>query len=270
MFLIWPLASTLIEKAKLTLTELKKWFDSNKLTLHLGKSTYTIFQSTKRSENPYEEYFSLNGTKIYRTECTKYLGLYIDDKLSWKNHVNELNNNLIKYTGIFHRIRNLIPPKMATQLYHAFISSKLSYGIEVYGMTKKSTIKPLQVMQNRILKILHFKNQRYPTQTLYSDLNLLKINEMHMHQVAVLIYKHSKDMLPPIFDKIFNPDIGRCPRSLNRRNMLFTTTSSNRAHGTLLFNNYCCKLWNQIPNNIKHSMSINTFKGQIKTFLMHN
>ena len=90
----------LITKAEETLTKVKKWFDCNKLILHLGKTTHTIFQSKKQSLPP-DQYFTLDGTNIYRAYSTKYLGLYIDENLTWRNHIDHLNNSLIKYIGIF-------------------------------------------------------------------------------------------------------------------------------------------------------------------------
>ena len=255
----------LIDTTKETLLNLIKWFESNKLTLHLGKSTYIIFQPSSNNKSSLEDYFTLDGIKINRSKSTKYLGIHLDEHLSWKNHIESLNNNLIKYTTIFYRIRNIVPPKVAEQIYYAFVYSRLIYGIEIYGMAKSSSIKPLQTMQNRVLKILTFKNKRYSTFSLYNDLDLLKINQLHTYSVAVLIYKYSKNMLPTLYENIFKPKNSNC--NINRRNMLFNTTHVSRCHGKSLMNNYCCKIWNKLPISIRQSQSVRVFKKQVKLHL---
>ena len=121
-------------------------FDANKLTLHLGKTNYT--------NHICFDQFELDNVIIKQTDATKYPGLIIDQELSWKQHIDALCSSLIKYVGIFYKIRDCIPEETRLQLYNAIVSSRISYGIEIYGMAKPSIIRPLQIMQNRILKIL--------------------------------------------------------------------------------------------------------------------
>jgi hypothetical protein len=123
----------LVFDAKNTLLKLKIWFDANKLTLHLGKTNFTIFHSKHRPNHECCNEFDIDGCSITRTDSTKYLGLIIDDMLSWKQHVTDLCNKLVKYTGIFYRTKTHIPSNIAIQIYYAFIYSRISYCVELYG-----------------------------------------------------------------------------------------------------------------------------------------
>ena len=115
----------LIDKTKNTLLTLQKWFDANKLTLHLGKTNYTIFHAKKKAHTCIDKFY-IDNNVISKTSTTKYLGLIIDDELSWRPHVEDLCNKLIKYTGIFYRTRNHLPSNIELQLYYAFIYSRIS------------------------------------------------------------------------------------------------------------------------------------------------
>ena len=171
--------NNLVSKAQNVLGQLKTWFDSNKLTLHLGKTNFSIFHCRERDAHSCPDHFILNDTTICKTACVKYLGLLIDDKLSFKTHIDDLCNSLIKYVGIFYRLRNSLPLGVALQLYYSLVYSKISYGMEIYGMANASILKPIQVLQNRILKTITFSHRRRPTNDLHSKLGVLKVSDIH-------------------------------------------------------------------------------------------
>lgn len=91
----------------------------------------------------------MNDVSILKTNCVKYLGLLIDDQLCFKQHIDDLCNYLVKFNGIFYRLRASLTPAVATQLYYSLVFSKLSYGVEIYGMTKPLLLKPLQILQKK-------------------------------------------------------------------------------------------------------------------------
>jgi len=60
-------------------------FAANKLSLSSGKTCYNIFGNCASNIK-----LLLNGIEIEKTESVKYLGLLIDDKLKWINHINNV------------------------------------------------------------------------------------------------------------------------------------------------------------------------------------
>ena len=75
----------------------------------------------------------------------------------------------MKYTSMFSKLRHYLPKTCLTTLYDALVLSKISYAFEVYGCAATKSLKELQVLQNRILRILHFKDDRYPTNELHKE-----------------------------------------------------------------------------------------------------
>ena len=69
---------------------------------------------------------------IFRVNEVKYLGMHIDDTLTWKGHIDNVIKSVSKYFGIFNKIRGLIPNQYKHTVYYACIYSRISYGIEVY------------------------------------------------------------------------------------------------------------------------------------------
>ena len=70
---------------------------------------------------------------IKRVDVVTYLGVTFDEKLTWNAHAENVCNSLLEFFGIFKQMRHKVTNNTVRQLYHAFIYSKIIYGIEVYG-----------------------------------------------------------------------------------------------------------------------------------------
>ena len=115
-------------------------------------------------------------------ETTKYLGLILDENLTWKSHIKELNQKLFKYTGIFSKVRYCLPSTCRKTVYIAFIFSRLNYGSEIYINTIKKCIQPLVVTQNMLLRILQFNQITTPLRNIYREFNTLKLKDLTLLQ----------------------------------------------------------------------------------------
>ena len=91
---------------------------------------------------------------LQQVDYCKYLGVLIDSDLTWQQHVDYIYSKIIKFSGIFYRIRNNLSFETRKMLYYAFIHSHLLYGIEIYANTYHSHLHKLIVLNNKILRIL--------------------------------------------------------------------------------------------------------------------
>ena len=71
-----------------------KWFEANRLTLNTSKSNFIIFRTVQRKMGDLPEKIHVCGKNVYRTDKIKYLGVLIDEHLTWKHHITELRNSL--------------------------------------------------------------------------------------------------------------------------------------------------------------------------------
>ena len=101
----------------------------------------------------------IHGIIIPNVKSTKFLGVIIDDKLNWNEHITELVKKLASCTGVLNRIKDNVPTRLHKDLYHTLFESHLSYGITVWG----------RVSQNRLLPL--FRAQKKCIRTLFGDKN---------------------------------------------------------------------------------------------------
>ena len=169
---------------------------------------------------------------------------------------------------MFYHIRDIVPYDTAIQIYYSFVHSRLSYAIELYGTAKASTLKPLQTMQNRLLKVLLKKNIRHSTNQLYNDNNILMLKDMHHFSMGKIIFKHCNQLLPPVLSRVITPSRVNHPGVRTRNNSMFFTSHHNTHHGKLLLNNYCCNIWQGLPASVKNARSCHGFKTKLKSHLL--
>ena len=121
------------------LTNLHRWFSVNKLTMNVDKSCFSIFTSREKDPEIFTELAFRNHT-IKKVQSAKYLGIILDDKLNWNEHVHSVRNNAVKYLNCLKYVKYHIPSHCAKILYYSFIYPRISYGIESFGKTSVSNI----------------------------------------------------------------------------------------------------------------------------------
>ena len=84
-------------------------------------------------------------------------------------------------------------------IYFAMIYSKIKYGLCSYGFAKKVRMDPLQVIQNKLVKVLLDKKMQYPTNNLHQNLDVLKVNDIFKQEVATFVLNYLKGNLPDVF-----------------------------------------------------------------------
>ena len=251
-------------EANTALKKLQEWFNANRLTLNVEKTCFSIFTNSK-SKNDVKLY--LNQNEITRVYVTKYLGMYLDESLSWTQHVEYVINKIVQLKGAFYYLSNILNKECYNQIYYAYVFPYIKYGIEVYGACNTTLMNRLQREQNKIIKTLYHKDRQYSTDQLYSELKLLKCSDIHKLFVGIFVYKHQNDMLPGIFNDYYN---------LNSVISIRLTRQSNDLHiplcrtkgGQRSIKYIGAKLWNELDNEVKSCPKLNMFKDSYRRLLI--
>jgi hypothetical protein len=112
------------------LQRMNEWFLANKLSLSLGKTSYTSFGAASG-----EVVLKIGTTEIDRITSCKYLGLIIGDEVKWVRRTELICNKLLKFVGSFYKLRNKIPLRCLRNQYNAFVHPQILYGFELYAKT---------------------------------------------------------------------------------------------------------------------------------------
>ena len=129
------------------------WFNINKLTLNLSKMNYMTFHTnTGRSS---DLNLSLNGIMLPKTQSTKFLGTWLDDKLVWTEHIKRLKIKLANRLGLLKWSKRFLSTHAMKMLYYTQINSLITYGISMWGpMANRCLINQIQNLQDKAVKCI--------------------------------------------------------------------------------------------------------------------
>ena len=111
------------------LVNIKDWFTANKLSLNVEKIKYSFFHkpSKKHDISLRLPKLKTNNYEIQREESIKFLGVLLDQHLTWKEHIKRTENKIAKNIGILYKARSCLDKKALLCPYYSYIHSYLNY-----------------------------------------------------------------------------------------------------------------------------------------------
>ena len=243
---------------------LNSWFRSNKLSLNIEKSSFVIFRSPKKRVPNTPEHIEFLNFRIKRVSSMKFLGIILDEHLTWELQINEVCNKLKSMFHAFYNIRNFLSKENIKTIYYTLIYSRIKYGIAVYGQASITKMKRIQILQNRLLKVLADKVFRYSTDKLHDEFEMLKVTDVANQEILTFVFNYFNGNLPTIFQNYYV--------TFGEENGIFTRNSNNIIRNIRRNTNYGAysikargsDLWNHLNNEIKTSYNSKQFRVKYK------
>lgn len=248
-------------------TYIHDWFCANKLSLNVKKTTSIVFSTPSKHLNPNINSIRLCGVDVMLSKTTKFLGVYIDNHLSWNNHIQNICMKVSKGAGVLNRLRQILPRSTLVTLYNTLILPYLTYCNVIWGSTHASRIQPLYLLQKRAIRYICNADYLQHTAPLFTTLNALSIYDINRYYVGIFIFNWLHDNAPSTFRNYFqlrnDPYPNRAPNQL--------TVPYFRLRSAQLGIRYVgVKLWNSLPTTITGCKTLNTFKKRLKEYLISN
>lgn len=245
------------------MTQLNEWFKVNKLTLNSDKSNFIIFRSRQNKITNLPEKINFDDTCISRSVSAKYLGVTLDGHLTWNQHITEVCNKLKRYFKLFYCIRNLVNINQVKIIYYAFIYSRIKYGISTFGFTDDNKLKRLQILQNKLLKVLLAKGYRYSTNKLHNELDIIKVKDIAKVDSLTFIHNYFNNKLPLVFNNYFTlvRDIHNRNTRRSERNIYIETYKTDTGKSSM--KSIGASNWNALKNSTKDIKNLKTFKKSV-------
>ena len=137
----------------------------------------------------------INNTLIECVDEFNYLGLIINKHLKWNSHVNKIGNKLSQTIGVINKLKHLIPQKTLLTIYNCLILPHNNYCILAWGHDSNRSLK-LPKKAIRIIVKGTFYTQSDP---IFKKFNILKVNDIHLHQQLKFYFKLINNILPDHF-----------------------------------------------------------------------
>ena len=249
------------------LNKVHNWLVANKLSLNVAKSNVLAFRTKNRNDQPFLN-LHINEKKLNEKTSAKYLGLIFYNKLLWYHHLDHVASKLIKSNGLLAKLRHFIPPTKFNMLYNALIQPHLDYGSLCWSSAAHSTLHHIEKLQNKSIRLLHFKKYQDPTPPLYKKSEILPLKQNIILNQTKFIWKFTKNKLPTSIINLFdqqNIKIGIRNTVDHKLFLPFQRTN----YGTHFLFYSGIKSWNQIlDTSSRTAHSLGSFKRLTKKILV--
>jgi len=274
LFVIDDNLEKLYDKANSELSSLSRWISSNKLHINYEKTTYILFDQTKKAPSTSVNVtvsvppLHINNRAIGREHIVKYLGVYIDDRLEWTEHIDYITKKVSSLTGILYRSKAALPYKCKKDIYFALVHSVLTYCIEAYGNVVKSKLESLVVKCNRLLRLLQSKPRRTPLRELYSQFEIVPFYHLFEFHTLKFIHKclHATTSTPTIVQNWFQR--GNDLHDHNTRHSANFILDSRINPKSISFLGPA--LWSKLPAFLRNDPSHSSFTKCLRLHLSNN
>ena len=185
------------EETNRELEKTARWFENNCLALHPDKTRYILFNGDKKSEIT----LKLQGKVIQRVgkNCEetsfKFLGLWLDEDLSFKDHMKNLLKKTNKVTYALTRMKNSMNIKHKTLIYKGLIKPHFEYCISLWG---HKITKQLNQAHKKIIRALNCKPRHAHAEPLMKQCEILHLEDLYKKSAITILFKIKQEEMPDI------------------------------------------------------------------------
>ena len=125
------------------------WLAANKLSLNITKTKYLVFHSQKKSLSSLP-LLKINNTLIEKVSSFNYLGVMLNENLTWNTHIDKISSKVSKYNGLLNKLKHYLASNVLKTLYESLILPHINYALLDWGFNS-TRIYQLQKKAIRIL-----------------------------------------------------------------------------------------------------------------------
>ena len=164
----------LINTVNIELMKITQWIRANKLSLNIKKTKCMLFSN---SIELLPNDVVIDGHALEVVKDITFLGVTVDNKLSWKPHIDNVCKKISRNVGVINRLKPYLPSGALHILYSSLILPYLNYGILAWGTSSQIHLERILLLQKKSLRIISNSSYYAHTDPLFFENKILKINE---------------------------------------------------------------------------------------------
>ena len=253
------------------LTSLENWEETWQMHFNPSKCTTLRMVPVNYTNDVLETTYNLHGQQLEVTPSSKYLGVNLDDKLTWKGHIQETAAKGNRILGFLKRNFRECNMKVRASTYKTMVRPVLEYAGVIWDPTSEQNKKTLEdVQRNAARFVCNNYTDRYPgaVTNMLNTLQWDSLEERRLHQRLLMLYKINSGIVDVEKSSFYKPGDPRTRGSQNIHQDLFKHPSI-----TDTFFPRTISQWNRLPTRLTESPSMDFFRANLgegaQAFLSH-
>ena len=248
---------TLLQKLYTDTSLLSRWFKYNFLQMNADKCHLLISNRDK------DVSIILENEIIECSSSVKLLGVTIDNKLNFSEHLSKLCKKVSSKLHAFARISNYMSRDKLRVIMKSFIESQFSYCPLIWMFHSRVMNSRINKLHERGLRLV-YKDPNLSFGDLLQKDNSFTIHQRNLQKLATEMYKTYNDLSPELMKSIF--PIRDISYEIRNKNPFRSANVSTVHNGTETLSFRGPKTWALVPEDIKSSNSLGEFKNKIRNW----
>jgi hypothetical protein len=206
----------------------------------------------------------IDGRVINKVDYTKSLGVYIDETLSWAQHIKEISKKISSGIGALKRIRSMIDRDTAKKIYKALVQPHFDYCSLVWDGLGIKLADKLQKLQNRAARVVSGLSYDVSSEDVLDGFGWDKLQIRRTKQKAKMMFNISKNLVPSYLQTIFKEQKHHYEIRNSKNKLVLPKPRTNYMKKSFGYSG--ALLWNNLPSNIRETERLSKFKLGIHTF----
>ena len=245
------------------LSNVSQWLSENQLTLNLSK-TKSMTIGSRQILAKGKLNLNLRGSSIENVESFKYLGVLLDERLTWDQHVDFLCKKVSKRLGVLRRASEFLDIPSRKLLYYALILPIFDYCDVVWGNCSITLSNRTQVLQNRAGRLILGIRGLYrdtPVEHILDSLGWVKLDARRKFHLDFITFKILQCGPTYLADKFTRVSHIHSHRTRATANSMFYIPRFKSSTGQRSFIFRATMSFNQLPQSVRQAPSKQTFRS---------
>ena len=214
-----------------------------------------------------EENFSHGSTTLKNVKEAKVLGVLIDNRLSFKNHIKNLCKTVSNKLNCLARLAKTLTKNQRVLLFNSFIKGQFNYCPLIWMFCSRRSHNSIDKLYERALR-LAYDDFTTPSKNLYETYKVHSIHHTNIQILMIEVYKILNNLSPPLISDMFT--LRTSNYSFRNFRELSTDSRSSVWMGTESLQFRAPQLWQSVPEETKKSPTLEIFKRRIKLWKPNN
>ena len=154
---------------------------------------------TRKSKTATSLNIGIDDKIINEVNKTKFLGVIIDKKLTWKEHISYLSSKISRGIGMIIKAKKRLNKDALVTLYYSFIYPYMTYCNHIWGTACISSLNKVIVLQKKAIRIICNVNRRAPTDSLFRDLKIIPFLDVNIYMISRFMFRYVNGRVPSLF-----------------------------------------------------------------------
>lgn len=112
------------------------------LSVNVNKTKFMRLRSLNIGSNSSTETLYMKTEPMEEVRTMKYIGLTIDQNLTFYQHIEVLSKEISKPVGIMFKLKRRLNNDTLLRIYHSLVQSKFSYMLGIWTSAKETDLHP--------------------------------------------------------------------------------------------------------------------------------